>query len=113
MVFSLAVVLSLVAIAAEQPREVSIELSGTEIALIITALSSLAGVLGGIVVQIRGQNEARKARLELSKKMDEVKTTVVTATDGVVTKLGAAKLAQGTAEGHAAGLQQGRAEDSK
>ena len=84
-------------------------MQGTDVALIITALSTLVGVAGGIVVQLRGQSEARNERAKLSTKMEQVKT----ATDGMSERLGEAKLAQGTAEGHAAGLQQGRAEDKK
>jgi flagellar biosynthesis/type III secretory pathway protein FliH len=84
-------------------------MQGTDVALIITALSTLVGVAGGIIVQLRGQSEARNERAKLSTKMEQVKT----ATDGMSERLSDAKLAQGTAEGHAAGLQQGRAEDTK
>jgi flagellar biosynthesis/type III secretory pathway protein FliH len=84
-------------------------MDGTDVALVITALSTLVGVVGGIIVQLRGQSEARAERAKLSTKMEQVKT----ATDGMSERLGEAKLAQGTAEGHAAGLQQGRAEDTK
>jgi flagellar biosynthesis/type III secretory pathway protein FliH len=81
-------------------------MDGTGVALIITALSTLVGVAGGIVVQLRGQNEARAQRAKLSEKMEQVKT----ATDGMSERLGEAKLAQGTAEGHAVGLEQSREE---
>jgi hypothetical protein len=81
-------------------------MTGTDVALVITALSTLVGVLGGILVQLRGQTEAKSERAALSNKMEQVKT----ATDGISERLGEAKLAQGTAEGHAVGLQQGRDE---
>ena len=82
-------------------------MQGTDVALIITAFSTLIGVLGSILVQLRGQSEARSERAILSTKMEQVKT----ATDGMSERLGNAKLAQGTAEGHASGLQQGREEN--
>jgi flagellar biosynthesis/type III secretory pathway protein FliH len=84
-------------------------MTGTDIALVITAVSTLIGVLGGIVVQLRGQTEARVERADLKNTMTEVKT----ATDGMSERLGDAKLAQGTAEGHAKGLEQGRDEQVK
>jgi len=80
--------------------------TGTEVALIITASSTLTVGLGGILVQLRGQNEARKERAALSGKMERVEK----ATDGLSERLGEAKLAQGTAEGTALGLAAGRAE---
>ena len=84
-------------------------MQGTDVALIITAFSTLIGVLGGILVQLRGQSEARSERANLSTKMEQVKT----ATDGMSERLGNAKLAQGTAEGHAKGLEQGRDEQNQ
>jgi hypothetical protein len=88
-------------------------MTGAEVAAIILASSTFAGVVGNLWVQLRGQNEARAERaiakverMALSNKMEEVKTS----TDGISDKLGAAKLAQGTAEGIAAGLAAGRAE---
>lgn len=84
-------------------------MTGTDVAVVITSLSTLIGVLGGILVQLRGQNEARTERAALSGKMEQVKT----ATDGLSERLSSAKLAQGTAEGTAIGLAQGRAENGK
>ena len=82
-------------------------MTGTEVALIITASSTLVVGLGGILVQLRGQNEARTERAALSNKMETVKV----ATDGLSERLGEAKLKQGTAEGTAVGLAQGRSEE--
>jgi hypothetical protein len=80
-------------------------MTGTDVAVVITSLSTLVGVLGGILVQLRGQNEAKTERAALSSKMEQVKV----ATDGLTDKLSDAKLAQGTAEGTAAGLAAGLA----
>jgi hypothetical protein len=84
-------------------------MTGTDVAVVITSLSTLIGVLGGILVQLRGQNEARTERASLSEKMEHVKI----ATDGLSDRLGDAKLAQGTAEGKAVGLEQGRSEQNQ
>jgi hypothetical protein len=102
-VLVLAISISLPLIAADQHAPVILQISGGDIAAIISAL-------GVIAVQLRGQNEARRERAELRAdlggKMDAVKVS----TDGIVTKLSAAKLDQGRAEGHAAGLEAGREE---
>jgi hypothetical protein len=84
-------------------------MTGTEVALVITALSTLVTGAGGILIQLRGQNEARKERAELKGQM----TKVQVATDGIVDRLGDAKLAQGKAEGTAVGLAAGRAEGTE
>jgi hypothetical protein len=81
-------------------------MDGAGIALIITASSTFVVGVGGIVVQILGQNEARRERAELKGQMKAVQV----ATDGVGKHLSDAKLAQGTAEGTAIGLAAGRAE---
>jgi hypothetical protein len=107
-VFVAGVALSVPLIAADQHQhsEITLQISGTEIALIITAMSTLLGVVGGIWVQLRGQTEARMSRLALSNKMD----VAIKATDGLSVRLGEAKFKQGTAEGKAVGLEQGREE---
>jgi hypothetical protein len=81
--------------------------TGTEVALVISSISTLLGVVGGIGLQIRGQNVARLERAQLRRGMEEVKD----ATDGLSERLGETKLAQGTAEGTAIGLAAGRAEN--
>jgi hypothetical protein len=83
-------------------------MTGTDAALVITAASTLVGVLGGIIVQLRGQSESRADRAALASKMEDVKHS----TDGLSERMGDAKLAQGQAEGHAAGLEQGRTENN-
>ena len=87
--------------------------TAVELSVMFSSGATLLGVLGGLVITARGQSEARRSREEaaaerraLSKTMGEVKK----ATDGMSDKLAATKLAQGTAEGHAAGLEQGREE---
>jgi flagellar biosynthesis/type III secretory pathway protein FliH len=83
--------------------------TGTEVALVISATGGLIVGIGGIWIQVRGQNEARAARMALGSKMELVQK----ATDGLSERLGETKLKQGTAEGHAAGLEQGRNEKDR
>jgi flagellar biosynthesis/type III secretory pathway protein FliH len=80
--------------------------TGADIAVVITSLATLIGVAGSVWVQLRGQDEARASRVALSKQMVKVEQ----ATDGISERLAETKLAQGTAEGHALGLEQGRNE---
>jgi flagellar biosynthesis/type III secretory pathway protein FliH len=84
-------------------------MTGTEVALIITASAAWVTGVGGVVLQFMGQSEARKDRAEIKEQMKAVQT----ATNGVVEHLGIAKLAQGIAEGKAVGLEQGRKETGK
>ena len=91
-------------------------MTGTEVALIITATGAWVTAVGGLILQFMGQNEARKERRNLTLGQTELKMqmkAVQISTDGVVETLALAKLAQGTAEGNAVGLAAGRAEGLK
>jgi hypothetical protein len=91
-------------------------ITGADVALIITALSTLLGVLGGILVQIRGQNEARSDRLALAKKFDLQSETVKKLelnTNSIKDALVASTASASEAKGHAEGLQQGRDEQKQ
>jgi hypothetical protein len=79
-----------------------------DIAPVMTAIGTLVaafGSIGGVWVSLRN-----------SRKVDTVVEKVDAiheATNGLVTKLSDAKQAQGEAEGHAKGLEQGRSEQDK
>lgn len=66
-------------------------MSGTEVALIITSVSTLITALGGFIVLLRKVEVVHKA------------------TNSLALKAAEASLAQGTAEGIAIGLKQGHA----
>lgn len=73
------------------------------IALIITAIAALlsaATSMVGVLVSLRNGRKVDATVL----KVDQIHE----ATNGLVAKLGEAKLAQGDAEGHARGLEEGR-----
>jgi hypothetical protein len=70
-----------------------------EVALIITAVSSSIAAIGGAAAAIISARNGRT--------LGNVKQQ----TDGLVNMFGATKLAQGLAEGTAAGLEQGRMEN--
>lgn len=71
-------------------------MTGGEIAQIITACAALVGALSSL-------RNGRTAKVAAGK-VEEIRV----ATDGLVAKLGDAKLAQGDAEGHARGIEEGR-----
>lgn len=73
-----------------------------EMVTLLGAVGSLIGVLGGIVIQLRGQDEARKVVGGLNEKIDtahDAIAKVVTATDGMKDALVAATAAKSHAEG--------------
>ena len=96
--------------------------NGSELALIITAAGTLVTALGGIVVQVytvsrqnRKISEGVAISLSNADKLDqhtEKLEAVQIATDGLTERLGDAKLAEGIAEGDAAGHARGIAEGS-
>jgi hypothetical protein len=91
-------------------------MTGADVALIITALSTFLGVLGGIAVQLRGQSEAREERRALAAKVDAQGATVKLLeinTNSIKDALVAKTAEASEAKGHAAGLEQGRNEQIK
>jgi hypothetical protein len=88
-------------------------MSGAEVGIIITALSTLIGVMGGILVQLRGQDEARADRLSLANKVDKQASTIQKLeinTNSIKDALVEETAKAAEAAGHAAGLEQGRNE---
>jgi hypothetical protein len=91
-------------------------MTGADVALIITALGTLIGVIGGIVVQLRGQDEARADRAALANKVDaqsKVVEKLEVNTNSLKDALVASTAKASEAEGHAAGLAQGRNEQNR
>jgi hypothetical protein len=84
-------------------------MTGTDIALVITAFSTLTGVVGGIIVQIRGQNEARQDRAQMKVQLTEVHNS----TNGLAARNEAIAQKLGVAQGTAVGLEQGRDENAQ
>jgi hypothetical protein len=91
-------------------------MTGPDVALIITSLSTLMGVLGGIWVQVRGQNEARIDRHALALKVDgqtenvkKIELATNSMKDALVKATGEAARAQGLAEGRLAGATEEKA----
>lgn len=72
-----------------------------ELAQCITAITALCAFVSSRLNSKKIKSQAQK--------IEEIHE----ATNGLVAKLGDAKLAQGDAEGHARGLEQGRDEQSK
>lgn len=58
-------------------------MTGEGVAQVLTSLATLIGVVGGIVVQLRGQTEAREGRAKLADKVDS-NTEITKATAGKV-----------------------------
>lgn len=67
-------------------------MTGEGIASVLTSLATLVGVVGGIVVQLRGQTEARAGREKLNEKID-VNTAVTNDTAAKVEVVHAATTA--------------------
>jgi hypothetical protein len=71
-------------------------MTGGEIAQIVTACAALIGALSSL----RNGRAAKAAAVKVAE--------IHEATNGLVEKLGNAKLAQGDAEGHARAIEEGR-----
>jgi hypothetical protein len=77
-----------------------------EVASIITSLAALLAAIGSIAGVLVSLRNGRKVDATVVK-VEEIHK----ATNGLVKELSSAKLAQGDAEGHARGLEEGRAKD--
>jgi hypothetical protein len=85
-------------------------MTGGEISQIITASAALVaalGSVGGVFVSLRNGRKVDATIATVAVVAQKV-GQVEAATNGLVAKLAAAKLAQGDAEGHARGLEEGR-----
>lgn len=69
-----------------------------DLAGVLTSLATLIGVIGGLVMQWRGQNEAREGRARLNEKID-VNTAVTNDTAAKVEVVHAATTAIAEATG--------------
>jgi hypothetical protein len=90
-------------------------MTGQDIGIVLGALNTLIITLAAIFAK-RADAKASRAivvaaqGVEVSQRNAGLLEIVKTQTDGITKELGKAKLAQGTAEGKAVGLQQGRDE---